>query len=63
MKMENILQNQLGFLTLRIFQIDPQEKIRVSQQSRHQWDFQIPAVEPALCRECQRAYHAWGRPH
>jgi hypothetical protein len=46
--MKNFFKHEFGFLRRRIFQIYPQEKIRIAQQRRHQEHFYVLAMEPAL---------------
>ena len=57
MKMEHVLQKAFRFLGSGIFQIDPEEQIRIRQQRRHEKDFQTLTMQTPLRIKSQRPYH------
>ena len=58
MEMEHVFQDRFGLLRRGSLQVHPEEKVGVRQQRRHQQHFEVPAVQPALGRECERTNHA-----
>jgi hypothetical protein len=58
MEMAQVLEEKFPFLGRRLFEIDPEEKIRVRQQGRHEKPLDVLGVQAALRGECKRADHA-----
>ena len=52
-KVEDVFQQELRFLRGGIFEVNPQEKLCVRQQRRHQEQLDVLAVQPALGRKCE----------
>ena len=52
-KMKQVLQDELGFLRRRLFEINPEKKIRVAQQRGHQEHLDVPRVQATLRGECE----------
>ena len=57
MEMENILEHVFVFFRRRVFEVDPQEQIRITQERWHQKQVNVSAMEPALSCKNERTYH------
>ena len=56
-EVEDIFQNELGFLGRGVLQVHPQEQVGIGQQSGHQEHVDVPAVQLALGGKSQGADH------